>query len=193
MTSTTLSTRTWYSSERRLVISCRSPIASRASGISTITPKARSMRVRRLINHSSSTAVHNQQSPVPFLGYAGTPTAHNHLQPCVNQGNNSLRVHPSNVIEDDQLFPARVERTTVEHHDITGVIPTLPRHNERFPGQSGSDLIRPTRAIRVERVENCGCAGARSSDKADEALGQITRRAVVPVVYDATGRGRCLA
>src|SRR5437773_12512090 len=183
MPSTSISSRTWYSSERRLLNSCRSPIASRASGSSSITPKARSMRVRRLIDRSSSPAVHNRQSPVPFPGYAGTPTAHNRLQPCVNQGNDCLRVHPSNVFDDGLYFPARVERTTVEHHDITGVIPAPARHTERFPCQSGSDLIRPTRAIREQRVENCGCAGAGGSDKADEALGQIAGRAVTPVVY----------
>ena len=43
------STRSWYSSERRLVISCRSPNASNAIGISTTAAKASSRRVRRLI------------------------------------------------------------------------------------------------------------------------------------------------
>ena len=121
MTSTTRSTRSWYSSERRLVISCRSPNASSAIGISTTAAKARSRRVRRLITHLGSFAPRDDQSPIPFRSHTGPPAPHNGVQPCLNQRDDGLGIEPSSAIHQGLQVAARVERPAVERHDVTGV------------------------------------------------------------------------
>ena len=137
MTSTTWSTRNWYSCERRLAISCRSPNTSSAMAISTTAAKARSRRVRRLIAYLGPLTSCDQQSAIPFRGDAGSAAPHDSSQPRLDQRDDRLGIEPASAVHQHLDVPARVERTTVEGDDVAGIVSAPPCRGEGLAGQCG--------------------------------------------------------
>ena len=190
MTSTTLSTRSWYSSERRLA---------------HLLPKSERQQ-RDRDQHDGSKG--EEQASAQAHRYLGSftpaisnPPSHSAVTPdrprrtmaCSRVSTSGTMVsgssHRAPSISDLQVA-ARVERPAVERHDVAGVGSPPPRRGQRLTGQSGGTLVGPPRTVRKEHVEQRRCGRARRADQAHQALGQIARRAVARVVHDPrSGRG----
>ena len=152
MTSTTRRPGRWYPAERRLVISCRSPNASSAIGISTTAAKARSRRVRRLIAYLGLDS--RLRSPIPRPIPRSRRTARAGQWPAA-VSRPAGRWSPDRAIE---RCPSGACRS---RHGSTGRLSTATTYPASVPAAAPAPALHRSARSRARRSGADGPEGAR--------------------------------